>query len=58
MKTLHVARGVDFPIDAVTQTFGVIGRKGSGKTYLASMLTEQMLDAAAQVVIIDAIGNW
>jgi hypothetical protein len=26
--TLHVARNLDLPIDAVTQTFGMIGRRG------------------------------
>ena len=55
---LHVAENLSFPIDAVTQTFAAIGRKGAGKTYLASMLAEQMLDADAQVVVLDAVGNW
>jgi hypothetical protein len=35
-----------------------IGRKGAGKTYLSTMIAEQMLDASAQVIVIDPVGNW
>ncbi len=35
-----------------------IGRKGAGKTYLSQMIAEQMLDAHAQVVVVDPVGNW
>lgn len=58
MKGLHIAREVALPIDAVTQTLAAIGRKGAGKTYLATLIAEQMLDAHAQVVVIDPVGNW
>lgn len=49
---------ISIPNDAVTQTFACIGRKGAGKTYLATLLAEQMLTIGAQVVIIDPVGNW
>lgn len=55
---LKIAKEISLPIDAVTQTIAAIGRKGAGKTYLASMIAEQMLDAKAQVVVLDPIGNW
>lgn len=55
---LRVAEGLNFPSDAVTQTMACVVRKGAGKTYLASMLAEQMLDIQAQVVILDPVGNW
>ena len=58
MKNLKISKELSLPIDAVTQTFAMIGRKGAGKTYLASMIAEQMLDAKAQVVVLDPIGNW
>lgn len=58
MKGLKISKEIELPIDAVTQTIAAIGRKGAGKTYLASMIAEQMLDAKAQVVILDPIGNW
>jgi hypothetical protein len=55
---LHIATGLSLPLDAVTQTLAAIGRKGAGKTYLATMLAEQMLDAQAQVIVLDPVGNW
>jgi uncharacterized protein len=58
MKTLHLAKDLDLPLDAVTQTLAAIGRKGAGKTYLAGVIAEQMLDAEAQVVVLDPVGNW
>lgn len=58
MKTLKISQEISLPIDAVTQTLAAIGRKGAGKTYLATMIAEQMLDAHAQVVVIDPVGNW
>lgn len=59
MKTkIKIANKIELPLDAVTQTFAEIGRKGAGKTYLASMIAEQMLDVQAQVIVIDPIGNW
>lgn len=53
-----LAKNLTPPVDAVTQTFGCIGRKGSGKTYLAGLLAEQMLDHHAQIIVIDPVGNW
>lgn len=58
MRALRIAKEVALPIDAVTQTMAAIGRKGAGKTYLATMVAEQMLDNRAQVVVIDPVGNW
>lgn len=55
---LTIAQEISFPIDAVTQTFAAIGRKGAGKTYLATMMAEQMLDNEAQVIAIDPVGVW
>lgn len=36
---LKVAENLSLPADAVTQTFGFLGRKGSGKTYAAGSFT-------------------
>ena len=55
---LKITESISLPNDAVTQTMACIGRKGAGKTYLASLLAEQMLAIRAQVVIIDPVGNW
>ena len=57
-EIINIAEGLDLPINAITQTFAQIGKRGAGKTYLASMIAEQMLDAKAQIIVIDPIGNW
>lgn len=57
-KTLKISKEISLPADAVTQTIGVIGRKGAGKTYLASVIVEHILDIKAQVVVVDPVGVW
>lgn len=46
------------PIDAATQTFAFIARKGAGKTYAAGKLVEQLMESHVQCVILDTVGNW
>lgn len=58
MKQLNIAKKLKLPVDAVTQTFGFIGRKGSGKTNAAGVMVEQLISAGAPVVILDPVGNW
>ena len=55
---LKLADNLKLPIDAATQTFAFIARKGAGKTYAAGKLTELLLDAGVQVVVLDTVGNW
>jgi hypothetical protein len=55
---IKLARGLDLPLQAATQTFAALGKRGSGKTYGTGRLVEEMLGAGVQVVILDAIGNW
>lgn len=58
MSELKISESLSLPLNAVTQTFACIGRRGAGKTYLATMLAEQMLDVRAQVIVLDPVGNW
>lgn len=51
----HTSR---LPVEAVTSTIAVLGKKGSGKTYTAKKLAEIMLNAGYQVVILDTVGAW
>lgn len=55
---LHISTDLSLPIDAATQTFAFIARKGAGKTYAAGRLAECLLDAHVQVVVLDSVGNW
>jgi DNA helicase HerA-like ATPase len=55
---LEIAEDLSLPLDAATQTFAFIARKGAGKTYTAGKLVELLLDAGVQVVVLDTVGNW
>ena len=55
---LKISNTLSLPLNAVTQKFAFLGRTGSGKTYAASKLAEEMLAAKAQVVVLDAVGVW
>ncbi|QDT54619.1 AAA-like domain protein [Caulifigura coniformis] len=58
MKQLAIAKNLSVPLDAISRPWAFLGIRGSGKTYAAGKLVETMLDAKAQVVILDPIGNW
>jgi hypothetical protein len=53
-----LAKNLSLPSDAPARTIAVFGQKGSGKTYLAMVLTEGMLEAGVQVVCLDPTGVW
>lgn len=58
MTKLRMAEDLSLPVDAATQTFAFIARKGGGKTYAAGKLAEELLDAGVQVLVLDTVGNW
>ncbi|MEW5876067.1 MAG: helicase HerA-like domain-containing protein, partial [Candidatus Zixiibacteriota bacterium] len=59
MKPLTIGRnGFALPLDAVTTTIGVLGIRGSGKTHTASVITEELLGAGLQVIILDPLDCW
>jgi hypothetical protein len=53
---LHLADDFALPLEAVTQTFAVLAKRGVGKTYCASVMAEEMLAAGQQLVCIDPVG--
>jgi hypothetical protein len=55
---LNVAKGLSLPLEAVTQTFAVLAKRGVGKTYTGAVLAEEMLKAGQQVVVADPVGVW
>jgi len=55
---LHMAPDLVLPIEAVVQTFAVLAKRGSGKSYLASVMAEEMLKARQQIVVLDPTGGW
>lgn len=59
MKGLQIAPDLSLPLKAaVAQKYAWIGRSSSGKSYCAGKVTELLLDAGAQVVIVDPVGIW
>lgn len=55
---LKISDSLSLPIEAVTQTFGVLAVKGAGKSYTASVIAEEMLKNLQQIVVIDITGAW
>lgn len=56
LSDLRVSTDLALPSDAVTQTFGILARKGAGKTYTALVMGEEMIKAGLPVVIMDSLG--
>lgn len=55
---LVIADNFSLPLEAVTQTFAILAKRGVGKTYTAAVMTEEMLKAQQQVVVADPVGVW
>jgi len=59
MHQLKLSDSLTLPVDAVTQTFAILAKRGAGKTYTAAVLAEELLKARQQVLIIDPTGaSW
>ncbi len=58
LKQLHIAHGFSLPLETVTQTLAILAKRRVGKSYTARRITEQLVAAKQQVVIIDPKGDW
>jgi DNA-binding MarR family transcriptional regulator len=58
MSNLHIAPNLALPLDAVTQTFAILGVRGSGKTNTAVVFVEELLAQKQQAVILDPVDVW
>jgi hypothetical protein len=58
MTSLRLSDALVLPLDAVTEKLGWLGRTGSGKTYGAQKLAEEMHHVGAQFVALDPVGKW
>ncbi|WP_342314766.1 DUF87 domain-containing protein (plasmid) [Mycobacterium avium subsp. hominissuis] len=56
----RIALADDFtmPVDSVTATFAILGKKGRGKTHTASVLAEELMNAGCLICVIDPTGVW
>lgn len=55
---LKISDQLSLPIESITQTFCVIAKRGSGKTYCASVMAEEMLKAGQQIIVVDPTSAW
>lgn len=55
---LDVGGGLRLPLTAVTETFAILAKRGAGKTNTAVVLTEEMVGAGQQVIVLDPTGVW
>lgn len=55
---LNLAEQLTLPPDAASEVWAFLGRRGSGKTYAAGRLVEELLDGGYQVVAVDPVGTW
>jgi hypothetical protein len=59
VKKVHLGEGLDFDAHALaTSVWAALGIRGSGKSNLAAVIAEGILDAGIPVVVIDAVGPW
>ena len=55
---LAISPELQLPVDAVTETFGILAVKRAGKSNAAVVMAEEMFDAGLPWVAIDPKGDW
>lgn len=55
---IDIGDGMTIPIDIVTQAIAIVGKRGRGKSATAKVLTEEMIRAGQQVIVLDTVGAW
>jgi len=55
---LRLSPDLSLPPEAITQTFAVLGKRGSGKSNLACVMAEEMHGAGLPFVVVDPVGAW
>lgn len=49
---------LSLPVEAVTQTFAILGKRGRGKTNTAVVLAEELIGSGLPVAVVDTVGAW
>lgn len=58
VKTMKISNDVNLPLDVVTQTLLIVGKRGSGKSNTAARLVEQFHRAHLPFVVLDPVDTW
>lgn len=57
-RSLVLSPKLHLPLEAITETFGIFGQKGSGKSSTSALFVEQGVRVGGRFVIIDPTGAW
>lgn len=57
-KSLNISRDLEIPLEVVTETIGLVGQRGSGKTHATVVLAEELIKAGQRVCILDPLGVY
>ena len=58
MSKLAISDELLLPLDAVTETFGILAVRGAGKSNSAAVMAEEMHAAHLPFVVVDPVGAW
>jgi len=57
-RTIQLADDLALPLEAITQTFGILAVRGAGKSNTAAVMAEGMYAAQLPFVVVDPVGSW
>jgi uncharacterized protein len=55
---LHISTELSFPVEAITETFGILAVRGAGKSNAAAVMAEEMFQAKLPFVAVDPARAW
>lgn len=55
---LKLAPDFSMPLDAITETFGILAARGAGKSNTAAAMAEEMFAAGLPFCVVDPVGSW
>ena len=55
---LRLAPDLALPLEAVTETFGILAARGAGKSNTAAVMAEEMFTAKLPFVVVDPVRAW
>lgn len=55
---LNISSTLALPLEAITQTFAILAKRGAGKSYTASVMAEEFVRANLPFVVLDPTGAW
>lgn len=58
MTRLRISPNLALPVEAVTETFGILAARGAGKSNTAAVMAEEMFKAKLPFVVVDPVRCW